>query len=99
MCNVLGSPTVMNCTFYGNAAGFGGAMYNLDSNPNLTNCDFVNNYGGMYNNNSSPKIVNCAFNNNVASGMLGGGVSNTWYSSPTFTNCTFRKEPGRQSLP
>jgi predicted outer membrane repeat protein len=89
MYNMSGSPTVANCTFYGNAAGFGGAMYNLDSDPNLTNCDFVKNYGGMYNDNSSPKIVNCAFNNNVASHMGGGGVLNTWYSSPTFTNCVF----------
>lgn len=90
MCNVLGSPTVMNCTFYGNTAHFGGGMYNLDSNPKVTDCNFVSNYGGgMYNNNSSPKLVNCAFTNNVALVMLGGGASNTWYSSPTFTGCVF----------
>jgi len=90
MYNVVGSPTVVKCTFYGNAAGFGGGMYNLDSNPNLTDCDFVKNYrAGMYNDNSNPKIVNCAFTNNVALGMIGGAASNTWYSSPTFSNCAF----------
>ncbi len=92
MCNVVGSPTVLNCTFYSNTAHFGGGMYNLDSDPNLTGCDLVSNYGGgMYNDNSSPKVVSCAFTNNVASGMLGGGASNTWYSSPTFTNCAFNQ--------
>jgi len=90
MCNVLGSPTAVNCTFHGNTAHFGGGVYNLDSNPKVTDCNLVKNYGGgMYNDNSSPKIVSCAFTNNVASGMLGGGASNTWYSSPTFTNCVF----------
>jgi predicted outer membrane repeat protein len=97
MYNVFCSPTVANCTFYGNMAYFGGGMYNLDSNPNLIGCDFVKNYrGGMYNDNSSPKVVNCAFTNNVASGMLGGGVSNTWYSSPTFTNCVFSQNQARE---
>ena len=39
MYNVDGSdPSVTNCTFSGNTAAEGGAMYNLQSSPTVTNC-------------------------------------------------------------
>jgi len=72
----------------------GGGMYNLSSNPTLTNCSFSNNStnffgGGMYNlDNSNPTLTNCSFSNNSAE--YGGGMCND-VSNPTLTNCSFSK--------
>ena len=92
MYNESGSPTVTNCIFRGNSAGWGGGMYNGLSNPTLTNCTFSDNSassfgGGMWNDSGSPTLTNCTFSGNVA--LKGGGMHNYWYSSPTLTNCTF----------
>ena len=91
MYNDAGSPTVTNCTFSGNNAGWGGGMCNNDSSsPTVTNCTFSGNNasygGGMYNNGGSPTVTNCTFSGNNAS--YGGGMFN-YDSSPTITNCTF----------
>jgi len=79
MYNSSGSPTVANCTFSGNSAGYrGGGMYNY-------------NYGGP---SGSPTVTNCTFSGNSAGyGGSGGGMDNYNYggsgSSATVTNCTF----------
>ena len=85
------SPTVTNCTFSGNTADYGGAMYNFGtSSPTVTNCIFSGNTaatmgGGIYNdNNCSPTVTNCTFSGNSASS--GGGMANRVSSSPTVTN-------------
>ncbi len=93
MYNSGSSPTVTNCTFSGNGAGFGGGMINASgSNPTVTGCTFNNNLagvagGGMVNSSeSNPTVTNCTFTANSAGG--GGGMYNR-SSSPTVTNCTF----------
>ncbi len=95
MFNHGGSPSIINCTFSGNAAAaYGGGMYNRDSgSPTVTNCTFSGNAasygGGLSNRNaSSPAITNCIFSRNAAS-YDGGGMDNWETSSPTVTNCTF----------
>ena len=72
------APTVVNCTFTGNLALSGGAMYTTrGSLPELIDCRFESNEalyrgGGMYNvDASSPSITNCAFTGNTASKCAG----------------------------
>jgi hypothetical protein len=77
------NPTLSNCTFLGNSAGYGGAMYNNgssngDSSPTLNNCTFLGNTaayegGAMYN----------------SGGAWSDDGSSTGDSSPTLNNCTF----------
>ena len=78
--------------------GHGGGMYNLKSNPMLTDCKFFNNEtsqtwwglgagGGMYNLQSNPTLTNCTFEDNTTT-STGGGMYNL-ESSPTLTDCTF----------
>jgi hypothetical protein len=89
-----GNPTITNCTFGGNSAGYGGGMYNFDhSSPTVTNCIFSGNSagsgGGMYNGyDSTPTLTNCTFSGNTASSD-GGGMLNHLRSDATVTNCTF----------
>jgi len=93
MYNHNSSPTVTNCTFSSNSAGWGGGMYNGESSPTVTNCTFlsnsaVNGAGGMYNHHySSVTVTNCTFSNNSAT--WGGGMQNHYHSSVTVTNCIF----------
>ena len=73
MYNATGSPTVSNCTFVGNFAGYSGAgMYNDQSSPTLLNCTFAGNAadygGGMHNVGSHPMLINCTFTGNLATG-------------------------------
>ncbi|GAJ03876.1 unnamed protein product, partial [marine sediment metagenome] len=89
------SPTVTNCTFSENSAGWdGGGMNNEDSSPTITNCTFIGNSavgndGGAINNRSSnPTITNCTFSENSAYDR-GGAVCNIYSSSPTLTDCIF----------
>ncbi|MHC4498109.1 MAG: right-handed parallel beta-helix repeat-containing protein, partial [Planctomycetota bacterium] len=88
------SPTISNCTFVGNIAPSGGALYNISySSPILVNCIVYDNTattfagGGIYNAAySSPVLTNCTFYGNTAT-QRGGGIYNEAYSSPTITNC------------
>ncbi|MHC4499589.1 MAG: right-handed parallel beta-helix repeat-containing protein, partial [Planctomycetota bacterium] len=67
MYNRDSSPTVKNCTFTGNSAGYGGGMLNDSSSPTITDCNFIDNTatdfgGGMENyNGGSPTVNNCLF--------------------------------------
>jgi parallel beta-helix repeat protein len=87
------SPTITNCTFVGNSAGWGGGLYNYESSPTVTDCTFkgnsAENWGGGIENweNSSPMINNCTFTSNTAED--GGGICNDNNSSPVLTDCSF----------
>ncbi len=103
MHNAWGNPTVKNCTFTANAAAAleseGGAMYNYQSTPTLTDCSFSKNAcadegGAMRNHYSSLTLTNCTFTGNSA--RSGGGMYNR-YSSPTLTNCTFSDNSAQDS--
>ena len=90
------SPTLINCTFYGNSARDGGGMANNApithaASPTLINCTFSGNKatvsgGAMANfSHSLPVLTNCRFLGNSA--VTGGGISNT-ANGPTLTNCS-----------
>ncbi len=93
MYNNHSSPTLTNCTFSNNSAGYrGGGIYNDTSSPVLINCLLESNSavergGGMYNIwSSSPTLTNCTFSDNEA--RAGGGMSNL-SASPSLTDCAF----------
>ncbi len=92
MYNDASSPTLINVTFSGNTAIYGGGMYNNASSPTLTNVTFSGNManggGGMNNIASSPTLTNVTFSSNSASNC-GGGMSVYSNSNPTLTNVTF----------
>ncbi len=84
-------PALTACIFSGNSAGSGGAMYNRNSAPAVTNCTFSANTstlggGAMYNYSSSPVVTNCTFSGNSA--YAGGAMCNQ-SSSPAVTNSIF----------
>ena len=88
------SPTIVNCTFADNQAGFdGGGIYFDNSSATLSSCRISgnsagNNGGGLYCNPfSSPTLTNCSITDNVASGQGGGMYDNTG-SRPTLNGCT-----------
>lgn len=99
-----GSPTILNCTFTGNAAyHIGGGLLNRGgSNPTLVNCAFTGNYaglgGGIYNNSNMPAPGMISENShptlvsctfdNNYALKNGGGMYNS-ASNPTLTDCTF----------
>jgi hypothetical protein len=103
------APLIRNCIFSGNAADYGGGIYNSHFNAASTtyvNCIFSYNNarrdgGGMYNSNSLPIVTNCTFSYNttgsytIASGN-GGGMFNSG-SSPAITGCTFNNNTGGSS--
>ncbi|MHC4902077.1 MAG: right-handed parallel beta-helix repeat-containing protein, partial [Planctomycetota bacterium] len=95
------SPTVMNCTFSGNAANHrGGGMANANSSPTVINNTFSGNHvqgfdvfgtvygegGGMFNAGGRPTVTNCTFSANWA-GVSGGAMHNLYSGDPTITNC------------
>jgi parallel beta-helix repeat protein len=76
-------------------------MFNYESAPTVTNCDFVNNTGGMYSAGGSPTVTNCTFTDNHAvpwekiyGGIrysylaVGGGMYNDG-AAAVVMNCTF----------
>ncbi|MHC4826178.1 MAG: choice-of-anchor Q domain-containing protein [Planctomycetota bacterium] len=100
MYNVSASPTVTGCTFSGNAAGFGGGMYNVySSSPTVIDCTFIGNSadrgGGMYNhiyNGSSLTLTGCTLSGNSATN--GGGVFSAASGFSVFSNCVFWGDSG-----
>jgi hypothetical protein len=95
MYNKSGNPTVKNCIFTNNRAGYGGGMCNdANSCPMIINCIFIGNAsdfgGGICNQgNSCPLLYNCTFYQNSAY-HSGGGMYNE-HSSPLLTNCAFEQ--------
>jgi hypothetical protein len=82
--NSSASPTIRNCTFYGNSATFGGAISNSASSPLIVNCNFTGNTardgGAIFTNGSGVEslatIVNCTFSSNFAT-FRGGAIENS----------------------
>jgi hypothetical protein len=95
--NINGDPTINQCTFVGNWAFHGGAVFS-DSNgsPTFTNCDFTENAvtgvdnctgGAVYiTNNINTTFINCTFTCNA--GNDGGALAIT-KSTLVISNCTF----------
>ena len=90
-CN-LSNPRITDCSFSGNDAAFGGAVYCDNSGGlTLTNCVFSDNSavqtgGAISLAFSDISITNCIFTGN-SSDM--GGAMLCCFSSPNVTNCTF----------
>ncbi|WP_304234461.1 choice-of-anchor Q domain-containing protein [Jiulongibacter sediminis] len=92
--NQAGGQTISNCLFMNNVAdSTGGGLYNLGSNPTISNSKFIQNSaagfggGGIANASSSPNIDKCLFQLN--SGRQGGGMGNALGSSPIVQNSFF----------
>jgi predicted outer membrane repeat protein len=85
------SPLLINVSFSSNTASNGGGMYNVDSNPTLTDVHFsyntaTGNGGGMFNLWSNPTLIDVTFDENTA--YNGGGMFNGM-NNPILTNVTF----------
>jgi predicted outer membrane repeat protein len=80
--NLAGSPTILNCTFTGNASG---GMCNIaGSNPAVANCTFTRNYeAGMANDDSSPDVRDCTFADNPNRAMY------NYRSGLSLVRCSF----------
>jgi len=91
MYNDDSEPTVSNCTFSENEAGFGGGMANVYGGaPTVRSCTFSGNSathygGGMFNDwGSSPAVTNCILWNDTAPN---GPEVFDWNSIATVTYC------------
>ena len=81
-----------NCTFTGNAAQKGSAIYNYEGTCTVTNCKFYLNTasdgdGGAIYNGGTCTVTNCTFTSNTATSG-GGAIYNG--GTCTVTNCTFK---------
>jgi beta propeller repeat protein len=74
------SSTIANCTFSGNSATYGGAIYNYTTNP--ITWPPPPTWGPP----NSPTIASCTFSGNSA--YSGAAIFNS-FSSPAITNCVF----------
>jgi hypothetical protein len=89
------SPTIRDCTFSENLAGYGGGLYGVYSNSLVENCTFDRNSassdgGGVQFFGGTPIIRNCTISNNSA-GNNGGGTHLVQHVSggfPTLENCS-----------
>ncbi len=93
--NLIGSPTIRNCSMVGNSTRVaGGAVFNSVSDPTFESCVFADNRavesngGALRNNTSSPTFTDCEFRDNFAIGD-GGVMLNAPNSSPIISGCTF----------
>ncbi|MDG2199984.1 MAG: hypothetical protein P8K80_02215 [Phycisphaerales bacterium] len=94
MFNGSGSDVKLDgCRFMKNAAEKGGAIFNIESSPQILLCEFESNSaryagGGIYNaNQSEPSIKDCNFTLNLAT--YNGGAIYNYDSTPTISNCVF----------
>ena len=95
-----GSPTIIDCTFTGNATqergGYGGGIVIYNGSPTLVNCTFTKNSarsgGGIciqtFRAKANPTFINCVFSNNYSTSDGAGMFS--WYGGNiVLLNCTF----------
>jgi hypothetical protein len=76
-------PVIVNCTFVNHpTAGIVGKIW---SNPQITNCLFINNYRGLYLDYSMPSLTNCSFVSNYAAS--GRSLYGTDGSQVAMHNC------------
>lgn len=99
MFNRNSNPIIDNVIFESNISdpfdplgGFGGGVLNIDSEPFIINCKFINNKGArkggaIYNKRSNPMIVNTIFSSNFAN-YNGGAIYNS-ESNIKIINSTF----------
>jgi hypothetical protein len=87
--------TLICCMFTDNTvSGFGAAIYNNASSPNLLDCILIGNFatmdgGGMRNrSDSNPMLTNCTIVNNLTT-IDGGGIANMSDSNAALANCIF----------
>ena len=94
-CKDASGPTLTDCRFAGNIAGWpgGGGFFCESSSPTLTTCTFIENHspdshgGGMVvAGTSNITFASCAFTSNTASDD-GGGLAA--FASVVLTDCTF----------
>ena len=82
--------TITDCTFAGNTAQRGGAMFIGGRSPTINNCSFIGNsadFGGAIYNEGDPIFVNCLIRGNEA--LIGGGMFNpASLNFPVLVNCT-----------
>ncbi len=89
------SPTVRDCAFVNNMAGYGGGLYALYSDSLVENCTFSQNDasangGGVQFFGGSPVMRGCTISDNVSNNR-GGGVHLVQYTTvgfPTMDSCT-----------
>lgn len=103
MLNLSGHPTITNCVFTANEAGFGGAIANDEqSSPTLEACTIIGNRaigaagggGGIVClAGSHATITDCVIRNNQSSPHRGGGVY-CHSSSPLLTGCLVEGNAG-----
>jgi hypothetical protein len=93
IANLSSAAIIQRCTFFYNWGIFGGGLFNSLSSARVENCLFIsnvgnNNGGAIYNYDvSSPQILNCTIISNTSLySEYGGGIVNTWYSTPTIKN-------------
>ena len=98
---------IINCTFTGNSASFGGGIWNWNAPaPTIANCIFSRNEaahpgdgagGGLQNWSSSPSVINCTFSENTAVSLAGGlgegGGSRTTVSNSIFWGNSAKSAP------
>jgi hypothetical protein len=100
LLNKLGSPYLVNLTFFENYAIQGGGVYTDFGDPKFINCSWFGNranFGaGIRNHNSNSKIWNAVFSGNTA--QNGGAMYNS-YSSPEVKNVTFTNNNAVQDVP
>ena len=105
MYNLNGAPVLIDCRFFDNFGGQGGAFATWESGPGELNhpyflrCTFRGNTGrwggAMSNMRSNPTLVECVFENNTA--LVGGGAiynegfdePDFWLSRPIIESCVF----------
>ena len=77
----------------------GGGVYNVKSNPTISNCIITANIAtssgsGMENTTSSPATTNCTFSSNSSTYGSAMDISGTGTGSPTVSGCTFNNNTG-----
>ena len=96
-CNAS-SPSISNCVFSNNYAGWGAGAVINNSSAHFSDCVFLNNTavhdgGGMSLAGGSPVLTNCSFIGNSTEQHYGGGVR-TSNSTPSFIDCIFENNHG-----